>query len=156
SHVFGLHVRDHGPPKTVLDLGTGGGFPGVPVAIAWPALEVHLLDSTRKKVEAVRRIVDEMSLPNLRFHWGRAGAAGDQGAALAPRVHVVIARAVGSLEELLEAAHPLLVPGGVLVAWKSDVPAVERDAASRVAARLRMESLPDLEYQLGASRRLVR
>jgi len=156
SLAFGLHVRDQGPPRRVLDLGTGGGFPGVPIAIAWPAAEVHLLDSTRKKVEAVRSIVDEMALPNLSFHWGRAGTAGDQGAASAPRVDVVTARAVGSLEELLDAAHPLLAPGGVLVAWKSDVPETERDAGSRAAARLRMESLPDLEYQLGARRRLVR
>jgi 16S rRNA (guanine527-N7)-methyltransferase len=156
SLAFGLHVREHGPPGTLVDLGTGGGFPGVPIAIAWPRAEVHLLDSTRKKIEAVRRIVEDMSLTNVRLHWGRGGSAEGLGDAAPPPVEAVLARAVGPLEEILSAAHPLLAPGGVLVAWKGDVPASEKDAASRAAARLRMESLPDLVYQLGAPRRLVR
>src|SRR5688500_4604378 len=50
SLAFGLHAAKAGPPRRVVDVGTGGGFPGVPIAVAWQSAEVHLIDSTRKKV----------------------------------------------------------------------------------------------------------
>lgn len=154
SLAFGLHVAEEGPPVRVADLGTGGGFPGIPIALAWPLIEVHLVDSTRKKIDAVRGIVESLGIRNVRCHWARGGADGDPRPF--PPVEAVVARAVGPLDALLAHSHAMLAPGGSLVAWKSEMPAEERAAAKVAAARLRMESLPDLEYSLGASRRLVR
>jgi 16S rRNA (guanine527-N7)-methyltransferase len=156
SLAFGLHVRDAGLPRRLVDLGTGGGFPGIPIAVAWPGVEVHLLDATRKKVDAVRGLVEALGIQNVRCHWLRAGQPDPAASGALPRADVVAARAVGPLDGLLRDSHDLLAPRGTLVAWKSDVPAEERKAAGRAAAALRMESLPDLEYELGAPRRLVR
>jgi hypothetical protein len=66
-------------------------------------------------------------------------------------------RAVGALAETIRQTSRLLAPRGCLVAWKSDaLPEAERRDAGAVAIRAGMESLPDLEYELGRKRRLVR
>jgi 16S rRNA (guanine527-N7)-methyltransferase len=156
SLAIGLHLREAPPPRRVIDLGTGGGFPGVPIAVAWPRAEVHLVDATRKKVDAVRAIVQGLAIDNVRCHWARAGQRDALSDEAPPRAGLVAARAVGPLDSLLRDSHAWLEPGGCLVAWKSEVSAVEREAAARTASALRMESLPDLEYELGARRRLVR
>ena len=63
-------------PCSLLDLGSGGGLPGVPLKIAVPGLELTLLDATRKKVAAVEKIVCELGLNNVHTVWGRAEELG--------------------------------------------------------------------------------
>src|SRR5262245_9331050 len=65
SRAFGLHLRDDRPPQLIVDVGTGAGFPGVPIAIAWPQTEVHVIDGTRKKVQVVERVLEELGIPNV-------------------------------------------------------------------------------------------
>jgi 16S rRNA (guanine527-N7)-methyltransferase len=151
SLAFGLHVAAERPPQRVVDVGTGAGFPGVPIAIAWPSARVLLVDATRKKVHAVAAIVEGLGLPNVSVRWSRADELRGVGA------DAVVARAVGPVDSLLRASARLLAPRGCLVAWKSDrVPGPERHAGATAAVSAGMESLPDLEYELGAPRRLVR
>jgi 16S rRNA (guanine527-N7)-methyltransferase len=156
SLAFGLHLAGSRPPRRLVDLGSGGGFPGVPIAIAWPDCEVHVVDSTRKKVEAVEGLARDVGIMNLRFHWGRGEDLGRPGGPLSKAADAVVARAVGTLAEIVGAARGLLAEKGCLVAWKSNVPAPERAAGLRSAAAARMESLPDIEYELDRRRRLVR
>src|SRR5262245_15056698 len=81
ADIWSVHVCDSLallPPireraaKRLLDLGCGGGLPGVPLACACPELRVTLLDATRKKVQALERIVAHVGLANVDCLWGRA------------------------------------------------------------------------------------
>lgn len=92
--------------QEVLDLGTGGGLPGIPLAIASPQSRFLLLDSTRKKVEAVCQMVEALGLsPRVRTQWARAES-------LRERFSVIVGRAVAPLPRFLGWARPLLLPQG--------------------------------------------
>ncbi len=93
----------------ILDLGTGGGFPGIPIAIVRPDIQFVLLDSIRKKTAAVQDIVDRLGLTGVTVWTGRAEEI--------QRTHkaggtfdVVLARAVASLRDLVRWSRPLLKP----------------------------------------------
>lgn len=100
----------------VLDLGTGGGFPGMVVAIARPDLRVTLLDSTTKKIDFLRAFSQERGL-DVRLLDGRAE---DLQASHAGSFDVVTARAVAPLERLIGWSLPFLRPGGLLYAIKGE------------------------------------
>lgn len=142
--VARLHVADSlaalvvlraGPHATVLDLGSGGGFPGLPLAAALPATRVLLVESVAKKaafLEAARRAVglaDRVSVATTRMESLRP-AGQDAG------WDIVTARAVGALDELVELSLPVLAIGGRLVAWKRGDLTEELGAGSRAAAAL--------------------
>jgi 16S rRNA (guanine527-N7)-methyltransferase len=104
--------------RRFVDLGSGGGYPGLPLALALPAERALLVDSVVKKAAflevavAAAGVVDQVAVASVRVE----NLAGD-------RVHrerwpAVTVRAVASLPELVELAFPLLVPGGILLAWK--------------------------------------
>ena len=114
-------------PLRVLDLGTGAGFPGLPLKIVRPALEVVLLDATRKKVAFLEEAVAALGLKGAFPLWGRA----EEVAHLAEHreaYHRVTARAVAHLCVLAELGLPFLRPGGVMVAQKG--PRVGEELAS--------------------------
>lgn len=124
SEIARLHVLDGLSGVAVLrarradrllDLGSGGGFPGVPLAVALDA-EALLVDSTGKKVAFLQTVADAIPATRLAARHARAEelAGGDDREAWP----VVTARAVASLADLVELAFPLLKPDGVLVAWK--------------------------------------
>ncbi len=101
-----LSWRRFPPGVRVLDIGTGGGLPGLPLAIAHPEAEFLLLDSTRKKVEAVAAMVAELGLAGrCRVQWGRAEA-------LKERFPFVVGRAVAPLPQVLRWVERLLEPQG--------------------------------------------
>src|SRR3989344_5595901 len=102
----------------LLDLGTGGGFPLLPIAIALPEIQCTGLDSVRKKIDAVGRIVQTMELRNVTLIAERSEILGK---VLLHREHydIVLSRAVAPLSILLEYASPFVKPGGSIVLWKS-------------------------------------
>jgi 16S rRNA (guanine527-N7)-methyltransferase len=134
-----------GPHASLLDLGSGGGFPGLPLAAALPATRVLLVDSTAKKaafLEAVRQalgLADHVTVAAGRAEaLAPGGAATTSGAGPAEGGHhdVVTARAVGPLDDLVELSLPLLAMGGRLVAWKRGDLAGELAAARRAVTAL--------------------
>ncbi len=120
-------VRD---AATLVDFGSGGGFPGVPLAAALSGGAVTLVDSIGKKAAFLRAVATATGLAGrVRVEAGRAESLA------ADPVHrgrsaVVTARAVGQLADLIELAMPLLGPGGRLIAWKRG------EAASDLAAEM--------------------
>ena len=104
SILFKLQIP-HG--AVVLDLGTGGGLPGLPLKIARPDLQLTLLDSTQKKINVVREIAGSMKLENLNAVWGRAEELGRQ-SLYAQKFDLVVARAVASLKDLVQWSLPFL------------------------------------------------
>jgi 16S rRNA (guanine527-N7)-methyltransferase len=120
-----------------LDLGSGGGFPGIPLAIAASASNLLLVESIGKKtrfldaaLDVVRRAVDARSWRTFR---GRAEALARDPAHRCAWP-VVTARAVATLAELVELSFPLLQPGGRLLAWKSGDPHDPGGLGGEVAA----------------------
>jgi 16S rRNA (guanine527-N7)-methyltransferase len=117
--------------EAFLDLGSGGGFPGLPLAATMPAAEVLLIDSVGKKARFLQVATEAVGLgERLRVGSVRAeGLAADS--RHRERWPAVTARAVAPLAELVELAFPLLLPGGLLVAWKRGDIDGERAAAQR-------------------------
>ena len=124
----------------VLDLGTGAGFPGLPLAIVNPTLEFVLMDSTAKKLAFVREAARALGLDNVSAVHVRAERYSG------PRAATVIARAVGDLARLCGWSEPLLAPGGSLVAMKGRYPARELKAVPHgwLAVLVQPVSVPGL------------
>jgi 16S rRNA (guanine527-N7)-methyltransferase len=119
-----------------VDLGSGGGFPGLPVAAALPASRALLLEPIAKKTRFLSTVVEATGLAMV------AEAAAVRAEALAGdarhrgRWPAVTVRAVANLAEVVELAVPLLEPGGILVAWKRGDLATELAAGDRALAAL--------------------
>jgi 16S rRNA (guanine527-N7)-methyltransferase len=85
----------------VADIGTGGGFPGIPLAILYPDVKFNLIDSIGKKIKVVKAVSEALELKNVTAIWGRAEEQDIQ-------VNVVVTRAVAPLPDLVKWATPLL------------------------------------------------
>ena len=139
----------------IIDLGTGGGLPGMILAIARPDLRVTLLDATRKKVAFLEDVARQLHLRNVIPLHGRAEEIGQL-----PRYrgffHLVTARAVSSLPVLLELGLPLLQDGGTLLLPKGVEIEEELAAGKTAAAELggtitRASILPDVGSSVDTS-----
>lgn len=114
--------------KSVADLGTGAGFPGLPLAITRPQLHLTLVEATRKKCDFLRSAIEKFTL-NAEVLCARAEALG-QSRAWRESFDVVTARAVGSISEVCELALPLARVDGHVVLWRGQW-APEEIAAAR-------------------------
>lgn len=102
------------PDSDVLDLGTGGGFPGMVIAIVRPDCDVTLLDATLKKIDFLRETANQLDIPVTTLR----GRAEDLQQHYAAAFDVVTARAVASLDQLVPWSVPFLRAGGALHAIK--------------------------------------
>ena len=103
--------------KTLIDVGTGAGFPGLPLKILTPSLEVTLLDSLNKRVDWLNETIDTLGLKGVRAVHGRAEEAG-RDPALREGFDFAAARAVADLRLLCELCLPFLKVGGRFLAMK--------------------------------------
>ena len=104
SLLFKLNLRQD---SRIMDLGTGGGLPGIPLKILLPDSQFLLLDSTRKKTTAVQDMVDQLGLAGIRTMWGRAEEL-TRDPDLVSHFDYIVARAVAPLKELVRWAAPLV------------------------------------------------
>jgi 16S rRNA (guanine527-N7)-methyltransferase len=111
-----------GHAGALVDVGSGAGLPGIPLAIAEPARRVTLNDANEKKGAFLRQAVIELGLRNANVHVGRVEAWRPQ-----ERFAVVISRGFASLVKFLAACRHLAAPEGVLAAMKGAYPAAELD-----------------------------
>ncbi|MDP9931824.1 16S rRNA (guanine(527)-N(7))-methyltransferase RsmG [Variovorax paradoxus] len=102
----------------LLDVGSGGGLPGVVIAIMRPDLQVSCLDAVAKKAAFVQQVAAELELPNLRGLHARVES-------LAGSYEVISSRAFASLPDFFDGSAHLLAPGGVWLAMKGKLPADE-------------------------------
>lgn len=105
-------------PNSLIDVGTGGGFPLLPLAIMFPQAKLMGLDSTRKKIDAIGRIATAAQIDNLTLVAERAEVAGRDGK-YRGRFDVATARAVAPISVLLEYLSPFVAVDGHIVLWKS-------------------------------------
>lgn len=135
-------------PRRLLDLGTGGGIPGIPLACVCESLEVTLLDATRKKLDAVGRILSELDLPRVHTLWGRAETLAHD-PTHRERFDAVTARAVAALPPLVEyAAGFVRVGGQCWFAKSSDAAAGEVEAARPAAGQCGLEHVDAHRFTL--------
>jgi len=111
----------------ILDLGTGGGFPGIPLAILYPEVNFTLIDGTRKKIHVVQEVVDAIGLTNVTARQIRAEE-------LKAKFDFVVTRAVARLDKLIVWSQRLLkntekhaIPNGILALKGGDVEAEAKD-----------------------------
>lgn len=125
DQLYGKHILhslsiakivDFQPGTLVLDVGTGGGFPGIPLAILFPEVEFHLVDSIGKKIKVVEAVIGDLKLVNARAEKARAEQLEGVGS-----YEFVVSRAVTRLKELYRWVKPLIstvshhdLPNGVI------------------------------------------
>ena len=119
----------------VADIGSGGGLPGIPLAVMLPGTEVTLLEATGKKTAFLRYASEELGLPNVRVVNARVEESGRE------EVHraaydVCTVRALARLSVVAEYSLPLLRLGGTVVAMKGRLDAEERDEGERALGQL--------------------
>jgi 16S rRNA (guanine527-N7)-methyltransferase len=121
------------PGARVVDIGSGAGLPGIPLALARPDLRVTLVEPMLRRVEFLRQIVDTLGL-NVSVIRGRAEEPAVRKAVAG--ADAVVSRAVASLDKLTRWSLPLLRPGGRMLAMKGERGAEELEQQRRVMASL--------------------
>lgn len=144
AHLLTTHVRDSlapliagfKAPRSLLDIGTGGGFPAVPLALAWPSTMVMMSESIGKKAHFLQSLVEGVPLPGARVVHGRVE---DHASALPERAFdMITARGVAHIATILQYALPLLASNGKLVLWKGERDLAELRAPPFVATLRRV------------------
>jgi 16S rRNA (guanine527-N7)-methyltransferase len=151
--LTGLDVEGLGKAEKIADIGSGAGFPGLPLAVALPHSQIDLIESVGRKCEFIQRAIDAAGIANANVINARSEevAAGE----CPDSYDAVTARAVGRLSTLAELASPLLRVGGLLVAWKGKRDDVEEQQLERAAEQLAMspEQLLDVGDRAGSKHR---
>jgi 16S rRNA (guanine527-N7)-methyltransferase len=133
--LVSLNVDAVRAAETIADVGSGAGFPGLPLAVALTGCHVRLVESLGRKRAFLEEALAELALPNARVvcaraeDWSGGMSAND----------IVVARAVGPQPVVLEYAAPLLRLGGTLVDWRGRRDAEEERRSARAAAELGLE-----------------
>jgi len=119
KHIIDSLIPSKNIPEnaSVLDLGTGGGFPGIPLKIYLPSLTVTLVDSSRKKINFLKYVIRLLNLQNISAHQYRVEELSGH-PDFAVQFDVVISRAFTSLKKFLEHSVPLIKPDGCIIAMK--------------------------------------
>ncbi|HHV58885.1 MAG TPA: 16S rRNA (guanine(527)-N(7))-methyltransferase RsmG [Clostridiaceae bacterium] len=138
---------------TLADLGTGAGFPGLPVKIVRRDVDVTLMDSLLKRLSFLEEVISTLELENIRTVHGRAEDLG-QNPDFREKFDVVTARAVAEMPVLLEYCLPLVKTGGIFIAMKGSQVEEELDGSKKALSTLGGEivkvdkiNLPDLGHE---------
>ena len=139
SLFFEKHKKNY---KTLLDIGTGGGFPSLPIAIEYPKLQVTGIDSIRKKIVAIDEFANTLGLKNFTTICDRVENIKDK------KFDIITSRAVAKLEQIIKYALPLLEKNGYLVVYKSILVQDEIKEAEKLLKKYRAKVVDIIEYQL--------
>lgn len=131
----------------IMDLGTGGGIPGIPMAILYPSIDFVLVDSVQKKVDAVKEFANELNLRNVKVICARAEELG-RDPDHRDQYDLVLSRALASLTILIEYCVPLIHLYGHVVAYKGPDYIEELARAQNAITKLHAEHPRVFHYSL--------
>lgn len=146
---FEKYFKEFPNDVTLLDIGTGGGFPSVPIALEYKNIEVYGLDSIRKKINAIENMKAELGIKNLHTICDRAENIKD-------KFDIITSRAVAKLDKIANYALPLLKNGGYFVAYKSIKTQEEINDAKNILKKNKAEIIDVIEYNLPLEENFVR
>lgn len=138
----------------LLDIGSGAGFPGIPIKIVSPSLDVTLIDSSHKKTVFMREIVRVLGLQGVDVVWGRAE---DEGNGVTRRsFDRVITRAVGPIPDILLLSEPYLAAGGRIILMRGQRGGEEwEEAESKIMKRFRLADRSEFTLPFGSQSRVI-
>ena len=140
-------------PVRLLDIGSGGGFPGIPLKIVMPELDITLLDSVGKKVKAMNHFVENLGLQNIRAIQDRA-----ENLAKSPdhkgQYDIVVSRATAYITDILFYSAPFLTRNGRIILYKMPGEDERRDIG-QACKKYRLHLTGELEYELGGKPRII-
>lgn len=148
--LFGVGQMEIRQGVSVMDVGTGAGFPGVPLKICYPQLQVTLLDSLQKRIGFLNEVIDVLGLTGMQTIHGRAEDVG-RDVSYREQYDYVVSRAVADLSVLAEYCLPFVKVNGVLLSYKGREVEAELSHAERAIAMLggKVERTADFSYQVG-------
>lgn len=129
-------------PSKILDIGCGGGFPCIPIAVEFPQHNIIGIDSIQKKINSVQTIADKIGLKNLQTICGRVENIN------LDKFDIIVSRAVADMAKISEYALPLLKKNGYFIAYKSKKALEELKNAESVLKKHNATLVEIIKYQL--------
>lgn len=142
-----IKAYDVSKESTVIDVGTGAGFPGLALKIAFPEMKVTLLDSLNKRIQFLNAVIEELRLSKVEAVHGRAEDFAKQGR-LRESFDLCVSRAVANLSTLSEYCLPFVRVGGQFISYKSEKIAEEMKTAENAILLLGGNISRQIEFML--------
>lgn len=130
-----MHQGIVNPKDKIIDIGTGAGFPGLPLAICSPSVEITLVDATLKKTKWLESTCRNLGLPNTKVIWARAEELAREREHRG-KYNLAVVRAMGKISIIMECAIPFLQIGGTLVIYKGPKVENEIEVGAKAASQL--------------------
>lgn len=143
-----VKVCDLTGEKKVIDIGTGAGFPGIPLKIAFPELDIVLLDSLNKRIKFLNEVIEKLGLSKIRTIHGRAEDYAKQ-KEYREQFDLCVSRAVANLSTLSEYCLPYVKIGGRFIPYKSGKIDEEVKQAEKAVKILGGKIMDVVKFQLG-------
>lgn len=125
-----VNIFDINQSKKMIDVGTGAGFPGIPIKIMFPHLQITLLDSLNKRLKFLNNVIDELGLKNITTVHGRAEDIAHMDE-YREKFSLCVSRAVANLSTLSEYCIPFINESGIFISYKSEFSEEETDNAKK-------------------------